>query len=423
MRVRVPLPVLPRLSRPLGNERGATIVLVAIAMTALLSICALAIDIGMLFNSRSEAQRAADAGALAGASSLITESDDAARAREWAIETAEHNVVGGSVPDVQETDVDVDLANGRVTVRVLRTADRGSAMGTWFARIFGIDEVDISADATAEVAPTGRAVCVKPFGIMDRFEDVDEDGVYTEGVDVYDPLTTGYLSDFADGDGFENDFGRPIVIKGGGPGAAGGGGPGGGGPGGGGPGGGGPGGGGPGGGGSGPADCCPGTGPSWYQAWEIPQPGGGFCPGGPGGQGAKCYEESIKQCNPSPVDIGTTYSTANGAMTGPTEKGVEFLIAQDAGAQWNGETITGSGWDPVWEGSPRYGIVPVFHPAREFSPGNQPIEFTNFIGIFFESVEGNGTNQRVFGRIMPARGLLSGEVPASPVVQGVRLVE
>ena len=63
-----------------SRERGATIVLVAIAMTALLSVVALAIDVGMLLNSRSEAQRAADAGAMAGAQSLLPEPNDANRA-------------------------------------------------------------------------------------------------------------------------------------------------------------------------------------------------------------------------------------------------------------------------------------------------------------------------------------------------------
>ena len=48
----------------LGNERGSTAVLIALAMTGMLSMAALAVDVGMLFTARSEAQRVADAAAL-----------------------------------------------------------------------------------------------------------------------------------------------------------------------------------------------------------------------------------------------------------------------------------------------------------------------------------------------------------------------
>ena len=51
----------------LGDERGATIVFVSLAVAALLSIVALAVDVGMLYTARGEAQRAADAAALSGA--------------------------------------------------------------------------------------------------------------------------------------------------------------------------------------------------------------------------------------------------------------------------------------------------------------------------------------------------------------------
>ena len=49
------------------NERGVTIVLVAFSLLALLGMAALAIDIATLYVAHGEAQRAADAAALAGA--------------------------------------------------------------------------------------------------------------------------------------------------------------------------------------------------------------------------------------------------------------------------------------------------------------------------------------------------------------------
>jgi uncharacterized membrane protein len=49
------------------NERGITIVLVAISLLSLLGMAALAIDVSTLYMAHGEAQRAADAAALAGA--------------------------------------------------------------------------------------------------------------------------------------------------------------------------------------------------------------------------------------------------------------------------------------------------------------------------------------------------------------------
>src|ERR1700757_1709400 len=49
------------------NERGVTMVLVAVALVSVLAMAALAVDVLALYVARSEAQRAADAAALAAA--------------------------------------------------------------------------------------------------------------------------------------------------------------------------------------------------------------------------------------------------------------------------------------------------------------------------------------------------------------------
>ena len=46
-------------------EKGMTLVIMAFAIVALLAMAGLAIDLGFLYVARSEAQRAADAAALA----------------------------------------------------------------------------------------------------------------------------------------------------------------------------------------------------------------------------------------------------------------------------------------------------------------------------------------------------------------------
>lgn len=378
-----------------SHEKGSTLVLVAAAITALLSIVALVVDLGMLFTARSEAQRAADSAALAGAGTLINRVPDAAAdtdARQTAEQFGEMNDVQGAQIDIDPNDdVDVELAEGLVRVRVHRDDIRGGPVGTWFARVFGIDAVNVSAVAAADAAPAGSARCLKPFSIYDRFDDVNDNGVWDEGIDFYDAFETGYGTDFADGipgaDGvsYVEDLGRRIVLKGTE--------------------------------GSSGDPCCPGTGPSWYYPWVIPQPDGSS------GTGANDYRENIKTCNPSIISVNDEYDVEPGNMQGPTRQGINYLVGEDPDAYWDTDLnqVAGSDWDP-WNGSPRIAVVPMFDPSRSFQSGRTTITFTNFMAIFIESVEGNGNDQRVYGRILFATGVAGGEVVA-PALKFIHLVE
>jgi hypothetical protein len=89
--------------------------------------------------------------------------------------------------------------------------------------VFGVEEVDVAARATAEAAPAGAAICLKPFTLPDAWDDEDEDGAYDPGED-YDPPVTGYGSDWRDGEPsnngidpngttYDDDFGRPLLVK------------------------------------------------------------------------------------------------------------------------------------------------------------------------------------------------------------------
>jgi Flp pilus assembly protein TadG len=377
----------PKSNNPLNNERGASAILVAITMTALLSAVALAVDVGMLLNSRSEAQRAADSAALAGAGSLLVDDDDADRARTTAIQYGGLNTVRKTVVTVLPEDVDVDLALGQVTARVRRTEDRGSAVTTWFANVFGVSEVDIAATATAQVRPAGRATCVKPFAVPDQFLDIDGDGEFDEGIDQYDPNIHGYGSDWRNagnpGDdlqGYTNDRGRQVDLKQGGPVM---------------------------------------FQPSWYYPWDVPDADGSPSVGG------ERYRWNIANCNTAVIAVGDEYWIEDGNMNGPTRQGVHDLMDLDSNAHWDtfDNVVEGSDWAPNWEGSPRIGIIPVFNPSREFDPGKQPIEFTNFIAVFFEDIQGGGQNQQVIGRIMYASGIGGGNGGTGPGIGFVQLVE
>jgi Flp pilus assembly protein TadG len=193
------------------GERGVTMVLVAIAMVAIIAMAALSIDVITLYLAREEAQRAADAGALAAARVIsisgVTgtagpDSDSGAWsticggntsvASLTAQAVAQENSVGGSAANVTVTVTyssgsgpalpladctavtgdDLLGVNPLVTVKVKR-----DSLPTLFSRIWSRATNTVSATATAEAfnpsnsgsfAPGGDAVpvtprCVKPW--------------------------------------------------------------------------------------------------------------------------------------------------------------------------------------------------------------------------------------------------------------------
>ncbi len=131
------------------NRRGAALVIVAIALSGLLSMLALAIDLGMLYKTHVEAQRAADAAALAGASVFmelaIQDADKVDSAYVRAHQLAEANYMTGGLVVSGEVTVQVIPDSEKVRVWVKR-----DSVPTWFARIFGIEAVPIGAKAAAE---------------------------------------------------------------------------------------------------------------------------------------------------------------------------------------------------------------------------------------------------------------------------------
>lgn len=220
-----------------SDERGSVTVIVALSMTALIALLALGIDLGGLFNARSEAQRAADAAALAGASAFLdyqqSEVSSAATAR--AIEFATSNAIRNEAIRPEEVSVWVDLDSSTV-----RAAIRRDGVPTWFARLFGMNAVDIGAEAMAWAGAAGAAQCVKPFAVPDMWQETSDDlngnRIWDEGEHWrYDPTSgdryggfsgpggsvneTGYGSDWRDGRvdalgrRYDGDYGRRITLK------------------------------------------------------------------------------------------------------------------------------------------------------------------------------------------------------------------
>ena len=99
-----------------SQERGVTLALAALSLMALLGVAALAIDLSMLMDARAEAQRAADATALAGANAFRDypgrpEATDSAR--DYAFRILHANTVYGKAIDTMGAKVDpVKISRG-----------------------------------------------------------------------------------------------------------------------------------------------------------------------------------------------------------------------------------------------------------------------------------------------------------------------
>jgi len=192
----IPRPRL-RLRSPVGagrhlrNERGAVLALMVLMLIVLLGLAALAIDLGLVFVARGEAQRTADAAAHAGAVHLSRAPADDPGARAAAVAVALSNPVRG-VPAVVHPidDIDVLLDSAKVRVRVHRTQAENGGIRTLFARVLGFGLVDVSTVAAAEVWTASQAECVLPIALPDRYC-LDWNGTscsqYSDGLDEFDP--------------------------------------------------------------------------------------------------------------------------------------------------------------------------------------------------------------------------------------------
>jgi hypothetical protein len=134
------------------NERGQVIVLTVIALTVLLGMAALVLDVGAWFHSKRQLQATADAAALAGAQMLP---DTPGTAVETAVSYADAN--GGGL---LAGDVTVSSTNsGNDTISV---ATKKQEPG-FFSRVLGVSVVDVGANAKAIVGTPAQARYVAPM--------------------------------------------------------------------------------------------------------------------------------------------------------------------------------------------------------------------------------------------------------------------
>jgi Flp pilus assembly protein TadG len=372
-------------------------VFVGLGFMAFMATTTLAIDVGMFMAARSQAQNAADAGALAGAVALVrnsyTDRTASGPAVQSAISTAQQNPVVGQAPSVAPGDVtfpnDPNGQPTRVQVNVFRTADRNDSVQTLVGGLFGVPAIDITATATAEASPADSMTCVKPFMIPDKwiensnqkgqadgpwtpdsaFDLVDKGGQPLANPDVYrgtqdpavinDPrLYTGYTVEY--------DTGKQLVLR---------------------------------------AGTGAEVNPSFYMSWKMPDDVGG-----------NFYRENIANCNTSIISSGQPIIQEPGDKTGPTVQGINDLIAKDPDTTWdttcNGGVgcVTGS----KYATSPRVFPIPLYDPYL-YANGKlngRPADFevANFLGFYADHVQGN----QIYGRITTIVSTVSSNPNPSP---------
>ncbi len=393
-----------------GNKRGATLAVVAISLIALLAMMALAIDLSMLFKSRGEAQRTADAAALAGASAFLNGPSPAQvqPAINRALQLAATNYVDGVFIDTtgqnqsvignstwaSTTEATVEVIPDSVKVRVW--INRG-AVGTWFARVLGINLIPVGAKAAAVAALTGVTKCVKPFAVPDMWDEQSNmrpGGPYFETGDLqpnrvresnehwmfddatspyagndryeaYNPsvvsaTATGYGSSWRNGTGFTDDYGRNMVIK--------------------------------------AQNPHSNLGPGFFFPWRLP-----------GMQGANDYRSAILGCPyTGPITVGQPYDVETGNMIGPTRQAVDSLISLDSNAQWDpvlGQVTNHNqaAYGSDWRNSPRVIKVGLMDPHEIIDihdGGHTQVTFNNFALLFVEGFQGSGNQAPLVARFL-----------------------
>ena len=190
------------------DRRGSSIVIMSVMLFAMLAMAALAIDLASLRSARSEAQRAADAVALAGASAFRdfpwTEGPTADEARTRALGIARLNQVRqdtinvenpvittttygwGTVHNVQTPDLTLNIIPDSQKVRAwVRRAGVQTFFGGLLAKPYG----HVQARATAWATEDGPVVdCLKPFVIPDMWYETDP-AQDVDGDHYMDPIT------------------------------------------------------------------------------------------------------------------------------------------------------------------------------------------------------------------------------------------
>jgi len=368
-------------------------------------------DYGVLWAARRQAQNAADAGAIAGAIGLAFDNNsdvtDTGPAKESAFLATQRNFVWGQSPSViKATDITFavcpDGVGNCVRVDVYRNAVRGNALPIFFGYFVGLTSQGIRATATAEYEFANASDCLKPWAVIDKWEEHwpkppvtwNKDSVYdkydkngnidpaiTDPDEYIPPSTTDYGTGFhpfeADGRTYTSDYGRRFALKVGEP----------------------------------KTDWAYATG--WFSALALLDSKGG-----------NDYLNNIKGC------IGVTYKvgdelpidTEPGEKVGPTkqatETDIDSLINQDPTAYWSASLNGGRGGvaGSAYGVSPRIVAIPLVNPdimIEVQKGGRTTVPISNIMGFFVEGYDDSTKSVTGYICTMPGK-LVAGGAPTGP---------
>jgi hypothetical protein len=387
------------------NDSGQTLFLVVGGMVMLLGVSALAIDLVACYVARSEAQRAADAAALAGAQVLalgctsaaggcVAGGSQEAPATQKAVDTANQNLVAGQAPTSSTVSTSFNYPTPQepqITVTVYRDGAHSNAMPTFFGEVFGINTLDVSAKATAEAFnPSGSASpigsqCLKPWILPNC------DADHTGGQNMNCPTVAAFIDPTSGAIINAGAFpagvvGETLIVKPGTPGCA-----------------------------PTPSQYYPvDLPPSPVEPSICPLPSAVSCSSLKGGGGGSLYRQNIACCNANQFVCGPVpVNFDNGNMQGPTAQGVQCLIhedhsgsGQDILASASPLSITGGsnrpdGLSGVTGLTTSESIVTVpLYDGSDLCPGNAcgpSVTIVGFLQVFINSVDlsdvGSGCNQ------------------------------
>jgi hypothetical protein len=399
---------------PRNREAGVSLVIVAVALVVLLMLAGLGIDLASLYAGHTEAQRAADAAALAGAEVFVTSGCTSAAggctpggfqeilATQQAQLIGDENHVGTQKADILPSDITFNYPtpqNPQITVTVRRTAARGTPdqpggpMPTFFAKVFGVMSADISASATAEAFnPAGSNIpvgtkCLKPWLIPNcdyspnRLVNKNNPSANTACPAVGTKYPSYYLdpsnnySILNPGTAPSGVIGELLQVKSGDPSQS-------------------------------PAPS------QFYPVDLLPGSTPAVCPScaiGGGGGGASLYQSNIQCCNQGTLVGGVaTVHPITGNMVGPTQLGVKCLIHQSGGGSGQDTldlttmTITAGGNNPYFSSgtvltdSDSVVTAPVYDGTPLCPGGSCPstvnVKIVGFVQLFISGVTNpNGT--------------------------------
>lgn len=258
------------------RDRGAILVYVALGLVAFTAFSAIVVDYGTFWVARSQAQNAADAGALAGTISRLYDdttsphptSTSSGLVYESIVTAVNGNPVWGVAPPANTLGIDWTCPDGStscVAVDVYRDGTHNSKpLPTFFMKFLGVSTQGTKAHAVGQTVPANAVDCIKPWMAPDK------------GTGVSYGLS---------------DVGTFLVLRNSGA-------------------------------------------PSQFQQAKLDKSGATNCQGG----GAACYADAQEHCVNGPSAdgtwaIGDPIVTKNGETRGKQE--ADYIYAQDSGATWD----------------------------------------------------------------------------------------